>query len=135
MSMSVVRNLLETQLNTLTPAIDVAWQNVPYTPKSAKPWIRVNLMPAKTQNPTFGDGFKRETGIFQLTLAYPENAGPQAAELKSEDIRALFLRGLRLTNGKVSVLIDEAPFIAAGFNDSGYFKVPISVPWIADIFP
>lgn len=135
MSMVIIRRLLEQRLNTATAPLPTAWQNVPYTAQPGVPWQRINLLPARTENPTFGDAFKRETGIFQVTLAYGENAGPQTIEAKAEDIRALFPRGLRLTSGKVSVLIDEAPFTAPPFNDGGFFRLPVSVPWIADIYP
>lgn len=135
MSYVTIRKLLEVQLNSIASPLPTAWQNVPYAAQTGTAWQRVNLLPARTENPTFGDGFKRETGIFQVTLAYPENAGPQVIETKAEQIRAQFPRGLRLTSGKVSVLIDEAPSVAPSFNDGGFFRIPISIPYLADVFP
>lgn len=135
MSFVIIRSLLEVRLNAITPSIQTAFENVPFAPVNPTPWQRINLMPARTLNPTFGDAFKRETGIFQITLNYPENAGPSAATSRAELIRAQFVRGLALTSGTLRVLIDQAPFIASGTNDGGWFRLPVSVPFIADVYP
>lgn len=135
MSYVLIRALLEVQLNAISPAIQTAFENAPFSPVAPTPWQRVNLLPAKTLNPTFGDRFKRETGILQITLNYPENAGAQAATTRAELIRAQFYRGLALFNGTLRVLIDEAPSIATGTNDGGWYRLPVSVPYIADVYP
>lgn len=135
MSLVVVRKLLELRLNAITSPLPTAWQNVPFAAQPKTAWQRINLLPARTENPTFGDAFKRETGIFQITLSYAEGTGPQAIEAKAEALRAHFPRGLRLTEGAVDVLIDEAPFMAPSFNEGGFYRLPVSVPWIANVHP
>ena len=135
MSYVVIRSLLEVRLNAITPNIQTAFENVPFTPVNPTPWQRINLLPARTLNPTLGDSFKRETGIFQVTLNYPENAGPAAAATQAELIRAQFVRGTSLISGKVRVLIDEAPYVSPAMSDGGWYRLPISIPFIADVFP
>ena len=137
MSYLLISSMLEVRLNAITPALATAFENVPYVPVNPTPWQRVYLLPAKTMNPTFGDAFKRETGIFQVDLSYPENAGRAAAMARAELIRAQFVRGLTLVsaNTKVRVLIDQAPSIAPGMNDTGWYRLPVSVVFIADVFP
>lgn len=135
MSYVLIRQLLEVRLNAITPALATAFENVPFTPLQTTPWQTVHLLPAKTLNPTFGDAFKRETGIFQITLNYQENAGAAAAVARAELIRAQFPRGLALFSGTLRVLIDQAPSVAIGINDGGWYRLPVSIPFIADVFP
>ena len=135
MSYVLIRQLLEVRLNAIAPSLPTAFENVPYTPIGAVPWQRINLLTAQTLNPTFGDGFKRETGILQVSLNYSENAGPSATYTRGEMVRAQFPRGLTLTSGKVRVLIDQAPSFGPAMNDGGWYRLPISIPYLADVYP
>ena len=134
MSNVIIRALLEVRLNAITPTVATAFENVPFTPINAVPWQRVNLLTAQTLNPTFGDNFRRETGIFQVMLYYPENAGASAAASRAELIRSQFSRGLSLTSGTLRVLIDRWPWVSQGTSDSSWYRLPVSIPYIADVF-
>jgi hypothetical protein len=132
-SYAAIRKLLEVQLNTVGGVFPTAFENVPFKPDVA-PWQRVNLLPAKTLNPTFGSAHKRETGVLQVTLYYPQNVGAASALARAETLRAGFPRGLSLVQGNVSVLIDEAPYIGPAANDGVWYQVPVSFPYIAEVF-
>ena len=101
MSISSVRIALETKLATITPALSTAYENVPFTPVTGTPYQRAYLMPATPANPTMGDGYYREQGIFQVSLFYPLQAGPKTAADRAELIRAAFKRGTTLTTGGI----------------------------------
>jgi hypothetical protein len=132
MSYVTVRKLLEVRLNTVGGVFPTAYENAPFKPVS-DPWQQVFLLPARTENPTMGDGFKRETGVFQVTLHYPNNTGPAPATQRAELLRAGFPRGLTLTEGNVRVMIDEAPYIGPGASNGTWFDLPVSVPYVADV--
>ena len=134
MSNVVIRALLEVHLNTIAPTIATAFENVPFTPINGTPWQRVNLLPAQPQNPTLGGVFRRETGIFQVMLAYPENAGTSAAATRAELIRTQFTRGTTFTSGTLRVLIDLSPRVSQGMNDGGWYRLPVSIPYVADVY-
>lgn len=134
MSYLVIRRLLETRANSLVAGtMKIAFENVPFTPVQRTAYIELRLIPGRTQNPTMGDQFKRETGILQLTMMYPVGEGPANAHTKAEEVRALFPRGLTLTNGSVRVIIDEHPYIGPQINDDGWYRLPVSIPFIADV--
>ena len=135
MSMSTVRKLLETQLNSVSGDIDTAFENVRFSPVHGTPYQAVALLPGATQNPSYGDDFKREVGIFQVSVMYPLNAGPAAAQARVETIRAAFKRGLALTDGLVRVLINASPYQSPGRPGAGWFSIAVSVPYYADISP
>ena len=133
MSLSAIRTALETKLNSITPAIFLAWQNIQFTPVTGAPYAMVYLMPAAPDNPTLGDGFYREQGILQISLFYPLQAGPQTAEVRAELIRAAFKRGTAMTSGTVKVLVDRTPEIGQGRVDEDRWFVPVKIRWSAGI--
>lgn len=135
MSMLIIKKLLETQLNTTPGALPTAFENVKLDPSVQAPFQEVYFLPGKTRNPSFGDGFKREEGLMQVTLSYPLKAGAQLAITKAEVIKAVFPRGLTLSEGKVRVMIDQSSWIGQGVPRDGWYALPLSIPYIADVFP
>ena len=133
MSIASVRTALETKLNAITPSVAVAWDNVGYTPVTGTPYQAAYLMPATPDNPTMGDGFYREQGIFQISLFYPLGVGAQTAEARAELIRATFKRGTAMTSGSVKVLVDRTPEIGQGRVDGDRWFVPVRIRYSAGI--
>lgn len=134
MSAKAIRAALEAYLNTMTPALATAPENVNYTPTSGTPFQRINLLRANPENPTIGTTHYRELGVFQVSLHYPMNAGPSPAETRAELVRTHFKRGTTLTSGGITVTIDGTPTIASGFVDGDRWVVPVSIPYWANIF-
>lgn len=134
MSAKAIRAALEAYLNTMTPAVSIAAENMNFTPVSGTPFQRINLLRANPENPTIGATHYRELGVFQVSLHYPMNAGPSPAETRAELVRAHFKRGTTLTNSGITVTIDGTPTIASGFVDGDRWVVPVSIPYWANIF-
>ena len=133
MSYVIIRQSLETRLNAIG-VFPTAFENVPFNPIAGTPWQRARLLPARTENPTQGDAFKREIGIFEVMLAYPQNAGPQLAATRANLIVTSFPKGWSLVVGTLRVLIDRSPFIGQGIPDGAWYKLPVSIPYIADVY-
>ena len=134
MSLASVRIALETKLNGMTPSISTAWENVPFTPVSGTPYQAAYLLPATPANPTMGDGYYREHGIFQITLMYPIQAGTLTAATRAELIRSTFKRGTTLISGTVSVIIERTPEIGQGRVDGDRWALPVKIRWYAGIY-
>jgi hypothetical protein len=133
MSIQSVRAALETKLNGITPALSTEWQNVPFTPVTGTAYQKAYLLPATPENPTLGDGFYREYGIFQVSLFYPIQTGSAAAEARAQLIRTAFKRGTVMTSGSVKVLVDRTPEIGQGRRDEDRWHVPVKIRWSAGI--
>lgn len=131
MSYSTIRRLLEQHLVTNSVGIETAWENVPYKPGTAM-WQEVALLPARPENPTLGDAFRRETGIFQISVHAPLNVGPQVAQARADALLAAFARGLMLFSGTLRVMIDASPFIGPSVRGE-WFTIVVSVPYVADV--
>ena len=134
MSISSVRIALETKLATITPELSTAYENVPFTPVTGTPYQRAYLMPATPANPTMGDGYYREQGIFQVTLMFPLQAGPKTAADRAELIRAAFKRGTSLTSGGITTIIERTPEIGQGRVDGDRWALPVKIRWYAGIY-
>lgn len=134
MSIKEIRGALEAELATLAGTVPIAWENVAYRPTVGKPFLRATLLPAQTQNPSFGGVHNRETGIFQVDVYMPTGGGSAAAAAWAETIRSGFARGTVFTSGAITVRILQEPSIAPALAGSDWFTIPVSVPYLADVF-
>jgi hypothetical protein len=134
MSLTKIRAALEVGLNGMSPALATAWESVAYTPVTGTPYQRVSLLPATPDNPSIGAALARQTGIFQVTLMYPPNAGTQEATARAEAICTYFARGTSWTKDGVVVHIDSTPAIGPAMPDGDRLALPVSIRYRADIF-
>jgi hypothetical protein len=134
MSKVVIRKLLETRLQG-APGYDLPtnWENTGFKPSVGVAWARVNTLHGKPLNPTMGDDFNREPGIFQIALSYPENTGSVDAMAKADALCAWFKRGTVLEEGGVRILIDKAPSVGGVTSDGAWFRATVSVYFVADL--
>lgn len=132
---SDIRALLEGRLNTWaaaqTPAIPVAWQNVPFTPPTGR-FLRAWIMPAETGSETLDGAHRRYTGVFQVSVYVAQGTGPGAAETIAEAIAALYPMNDVLDTTAIAVQITAPMSIAQGFNSDGRYVVPVSCRYRAD---
>ena len=133
MSIAAVRIALEVKLAAMTPALATAWENAPYFPIAGTPYQAAYLLPATPDNPTMGDTFYREQGIFQVSLFYPLQTGPAAAAARAELIRTAFKRGTSMTSGTVTVRIARTPDIGQGRVEGDRWHLPIKIQFFAGI--
>jgi hypothetical protein len=85
-------------------------------------------------NPTIGDSFYREQGLFQVTLRYPVGKGTNSAMLQAEKIRTLFSRGSQFTKNNITVLCDKTPDIRILSQEVDRFVVAVRISFTVDIF-
>ena len=133
MSQPTIRAVLESALASLAPAIDTAWQNVPYTPVTGRAYQAAYLLPAEPSNHSMGDGSRQERGIFQVSLFYPSGQGTAAAGARAEIIKELFHRGASFTKDGITVQIERTPEIADGRADDDRWMVPVKCRYFCNL--
>ena len=70
-----IKQAFENKINSITPTIQTAYENVTFTPTAGVPYQELYLIPATNDNIfVSGDGFI-SYGIFQITLKYPTGKG------------------------------------------------------------
>jgi hypothetical protein len=132
MSAVSIRAALETALNSMSPALATAWENIAYTPTPGTAYQRVNLLMARPENAETGPRYL-ERGFMQVTLSYPLNTGPAAAATRAELIRSTFYRTATFTSGGVTVSIDQTPEVAPAMIEGDRYEVPVRVYFFAPI--
>jgi len=145
MSIVYVRAALQSKLDGIAPSLATAWENVGYTPVVGTPYQAAYVLAAEPENPTMGDGFYREQGIFQISLFYPLKNGTYTAEHRAQVIRDTFKRGTSITPGEiydwydyyfapfVTVRIEKTPEISQGRVDGDRWHIPVKIRWFAGI--
>lgn len=131
-SLPAVRVALETQLATITPAIETAYENMPFLPTVDVPYQQVTLLAAAPNNIEIGPAYV-EQGIFQVNLFFPKDAGAAAVTTQAELIRAAFPFRSSLVSGGVTVNIVGTPEIGPARVDGDRFMVPVKVKWQARV--
>ena len=129
-----IRVALEKRLNTLSPAISTAWENLEFTPVVGTPWQQCNLIWANPENTTLGCSRRFERGIFQITLNYPTNKGAGAIDDRSNLLIAHFYRGLAMAHSGQTVRIMSTPSRKVLGDDGKYFKMVVSINFNAEVF-
>lgn len=134
MSSRIIRKAFESALAAMPGALPLAKQNAAFKPVLGTPYAETFLLTGHPDGATLGSGFKRDVGVFQVTLCYPDNAGTDAVETKAEEIRARFKRGTVFSADGIRILVDRHPDNGPGQNAPGWYRVPVSVPYAADVF-
>lgn len=136
MSLLVIRQQLETELNTVsTGQIATNFENVAYTPTIGVPFQRVHILFGTPENPTMGDNFYRERGIVQVTLHFPLQSGAKASATWAQTLRTAFYRGRVFSTGKVTTTIDETMSILPALVEGDWYVVPLRIPFFANVLP
>jgi hypothetical protein len=134
MSDTKIRQCFEARLALMSPNLSTAYENKDFVPVTNTPYQKVNLLPAQPDNATLGDGYYREIGLFQITLCYPNNGGPAAAEARAELVVQHFKRATRMTKDSQVVLVTRTPSVAPAFKDGDRYCIPISIFYQSEIF-
>lgn len=133
MSIPAIRKALETAAAAVAPPLPTAWQNTAIDPQAASgPVQEVAVLWGEPQNPEFG-GRTHHTGVLQITLSYPGNTGPGAADARAAIIASAFPRATSLFTDGVTVTVLKTPHIMTGFADKGRWKVPVRIPFFCHI--
>lgn len=70
-----IKQAFELKLNSITPLIQTAYENTPFTPTVGTPYQELYLLPAYNDNPFIDNSDYISYGIFQITLKYPTGKG------------------------------------------------------------
>lgn len=135
MGNSTIRAELETRLRTWadaqSPAIKIAFENMPFTKPTSGVFLETFLIPNITLNPTIDASRQRLMGIFQVNCwASSDNKGMKAAESLAQSVIDLF----PVVPKTGSVSIERTPYASPSLLDnSGWRIVPVTIQYRLDI--
>nr|WP_315467152.1 phage tail terminator-like protein [uncultured Undibacterium sp.] len=128
-----IRRALEKTLAGLSPALSTAYENMKFTPVAGTPYQRANLLRATPSDLEMSRKLVELSGILQVTLFYPIDAGTKDIEERAELVKELFKPPMSIVEGGTVVNIFRTAKIAAGYVDEERFIIPISIPWTAQV--
>jgi hypothetical protein len=132
MSLTAIRAALEQAVESITPSIATAWENVEYRPIEGVPYQRVYIIYADPNNQEYGKNYQ-EIGMLSINLYYPSKTGANALEQRIELIRQKFARGATFTSGGISVVMNRTPAVGPSFSEDGRYMRNISARFYVNI--
>ena len=112
-------------------ADSVAWPNVDFTPPNDAPYAKVDILTNAPEVATLGRGGEdQHTGVLQIALYYPLQAGQGALISAYQKLFTIFAAGASLAYGDAEVTIVRCGMSPAGKVDSRYVTY-VSVYWRA----
>jgi len=135
MSAEHIRTALNQRLALLSPALPVAAEGFDFKAVTGAAFQRVLMLYAETRNEVFGCDRWTEAGVYQVSVYYPWNTGHASAQQRAEAVRQHFPRGLSLVHSGVSVLIPRTPWKAPALQVDGWYVVPVSIAYRAEMSP
>ena len=122
---------LDDRLNNMASLPPVAWPNLKYEPTKGTLYLRPTLLPAETFGETLGSGgTDNNSGIYQVDVFSPADAGKNAAYVMADNIAEQFKPVTELTyNGRLVRCISVS--IGATIADDDRFVLPVSIRYLA----
>lgn len=127
---------LAARVTSLSSAYSIAWPGeafvVPSTGVRLKPYLRVALIVAEPTGVFIEYGQLHErTGFLMLTMVYPIIPKVTLTNYLTypSTVAKHFKDGTITRSGNVCVTVTEYPQVMDGYEDNGYYTVPVRIPW------
>ena len=139
MSLNTIRSNIENRIATefaAAPVIQVAYQNVPFTPPNNASWIQSRILWGDSAYLTIlttssrgtGDGFDRRNGVLVFDIFTPRGQGPGAGLTIAQRCIDLFSR-LQLQNIKFDPA--NGPSTVEPASPEGFFETQVTIAFEA----
>lgn len=125
---------LKSRVDSIPLTFDKAWPAQTFTPPSSGgellPYLRIGRVSIEPV-PAFIEDGKRHTrtGTLIITLVHPLGQDVAVYDQYAGQIAQHFADGTQMHYNDVCVKVTSQPHVQPGFEDNGYWQVPISIPW------
>lgn len=121
---NAIRSRFSAAWGTTTP---VAWPNVSFTPPSGEPWVRLEILPAGSDQETMGAPGAATfwyDGLVSVQVFTPSNEGDGEARTLAEQVCAIF------RSVQAAGIIYDTPWITTSGNDgAGWYQLTTWCPY------
>ena len=120
---------LKKSVEALGLSLPIAWPAEKFTSVTSG-YIRVGVVTAAPNPTLIADGKKHvRRGSLMITLVLPMNQNSSVFVEMAASIAKQFKEGANVRYDDVCVTITSAPHVVDGYEDSGYWNVPVRIPW------
>jgi len=131
MSLAKIESALIQAYEEAALGLPTAYENRGFDPPNDAPWAALYVLPNQPDVVTLGNGGEDDhTGVLQIDLRYPLNAGNGAAVAMADLIRDVYEAGVDLTYEDQVVVITGCGR-SSGARELGMYKIIISITWYA----
>lgn len=127
---------IRARIETLLPTYKKAWPaevfQAPASGVQLDPFLRIGRVSVDPVRVFIESGQRHDrTGSVIVTLVHPLRTGYQAQTYDAIacQIAEHFPDGLNMRYGDVCVEVTSAPYVNEGYEDNGYWTIPVSIPW------
>lgn len=113
---------------------NTGFEGVTFDPVGSQPYQKVRLIPAQVVNPTLGDGYHREEGVYQIVLAYPAGRGIGEIADQAELIKSYFNRGKTIVEGDTEINVSRTPSISSAIINGSRIEIAIRIRYYSNEF-
>ena len=120
---------LKSGIDSLPLSYPIAWPAEKFT-AVMNGYIRVGTVSADPARSIIPDGGKyTRAGFLMLTLVMPMNNDTSVFTELAGQIANHFKDTLKMRYGSLCVTITANPHVMDGYEDNGYWSVPVRIPW------
>lgn len=125
---------LKSRVDSLSLAYPKAWPGqvfmVPSAGGKLLPFLRVGRVSVAPVNPYMDDGQPSwRNGVMIITLVHPLGQDVAVYDQIAAGIATHFAKGTEMTYSGQTVSVKNTPHVQEGYEDNGYWNVPVSIPW------
>lgn len=125
---------LKSRVTSLLPTYPKAWPGeifaVPSSGGKPAPFLRVGRVSVAPERLFMGDDEEhKRTGRLVVTLVYPLGQDVAVYDQIAASIARHFAEGTEMTFSGLTVVVSDTPHVQEGYEDNGYWNVPVSIPW------
>lgn len=135
MSQAKIRAAFETRLATWAaaqaPALQVAYENRPFTPPAGT-YLRAFMLESPTLSSTLDRRHREYGGLFQVSIVAAPTGGMGPIQTVADAICALYPPTAPMVYSGISVYMEEPMSIGPKITEADRFTVPVSVPFRCD---
>lgn len=142
MSYKKIRSALVAEWEALNLGLPISYENRKFEPKAGQAWSRFTILPNDAEAVTMGrNGEDEITGLLQVDLFHPVEAGTGAALDIADAVRAAFWVGRRISYQGQEVVIRSsgispgwevsASGVSAGTTSTGWHRHTITINFYA----
>ncbi len=128
----LIRKALETRLAAMPGVPTIVYENSNVSVGTG-PYVVSNILFAEPDDVGFKDSPFIQRGYLQLTLHYPTNTGPGAAERMADNFRRWFARSFSFSIVGATVVVERTPEITNGGVEDSRFVVRVFVRFRATV--
>lgn len=120
---------IKSRIDELPLTYDIAWPGERFNPAN-QPYIRIGRVNATPQRELIANGKPHNrSGSIIMTLVYPLGPNVSVFDQIAATIAEHFKDGTQMSYGDICVSVPSYPHVQEGYEDNGWWTVPVSIPW------